>query len=170
MKLIYQKRIDLGTHYGASHMTSGKGKIFWGVQIPGWILLMYLIYAQGIAAFDYDLGVSMGTQDSAETITEVGTAFFYGFALSDLLIYIPLLLFGLVGHLLGQIWGKALLCAALGITIYWPVVCLSALVAARGAPGWHIINEVPYWVVLPAIALWGAWALFAVIREPTRFD
>ena len=113
--------------------------------------------AQGIAALDYDLGVSMGTQDSAEKISEIGTAFFYGFALGDLLIYIPLLLCGLIGHFRSKIWGKFLLAGALGITVYWPIVCLSALVAARGAPGWNITNETPYWVVLPLIALWGAW-------------
>ena len=147
-------------------MISGKGKIFWGVHIPGWLLLIYLIYAQGIAAFNYDLGVSMGTQESAEKITEVGTSFWYGFAFGDLLIYIPLLLLGLIGHSLATTWGKAILSAALGITVYWPVVCLSALVAARGATGWNISNEAPYWIALPVIALWGAWALVMIIKEP----
>jgi hypothetical protein len=35
-------------------------------------LVLYLIYAKAIPAFDYQLGVSMGTQESAEAITEVG--------------------------------------------------------------------------------------------------
>lgn len=48
---------------------------FWWLQIPGWILLAYLVYAQAIAAFDYDLGVRMGTQESAQQITEVGAAY-----------------------------------------------------------------------------------------------
>ncbi len=133
--------------------------------MPGWLLLIYLIYAQAIPAFDYSLGVSMGTQDSAEKITEVGTAFFYGFAFGDLLVYIPLLLVGLIGHFRVKIWGKAILAAALGITVYWPIVCLAALVAAREAPGWNILNETPYWVVLPTTAVWGAWGLVAIIRE-----
>jgi len=30
---------------------------FWSVQIPGWLLLAYLVYAQAIPAFDYQLGV-----------------------------------------------------------------------------------------------------------------
>ena len=146
-------------------MSNERGKIFWAIQIPGWLLLVYLIIAQGIAAFDYDLGVAMGTQDSADKITEIGTAFFYGFALGDLLIYIPILLFGLIGHFRSKIWGKFLLTGALGITVYWPIVCLSALVAARGAPGWHITDETLYWVVLPLIALWGAWGIFAVMAQ-----
>ncbi len=149
-------------------MSNERGKLFWGIQIPGWLLLVYLIIAQGVAAFDYNLGVSMGTQDSAEKITAIGTAFFYGFAFGDLLIYIPILLFGLIGHFRSKLWGKFLLAGALGITIYWPSVCLSALVAARGASGWNITNETPYWVVLPLIALWGAWGIFAVISQSTR--
>lgn len=77
---------------------------------PGWLLLAYLVYAQAIPAFDYDLGVSMGTQEPAEQVTAVGVAFWYGFALA----------------------------AALGITVYWPSVCLAAIIAAHDAPGWSL--------------------------------
>ena len=104
----------------------------------------------------------MGTQESSEVITGVGAAFWYGFALGDLLVYIPLLLVGLVGHLKAAAWGRVCLIAALGITVYWPVVCLAALVAARGASGWSV-DETPYWAVLPPIAAWGAWGLWAVM-------
>ena len=45
---------------------------FWVIQGPGWLLLLYLVYAQAISAFSYDLGVTMETQESAEMITEVG--------------------------------------------------------------------------------------------------
>ncbi|MFH1629513.1 MAG: hypothetical protein ABIE47_12430 [Pseudomonadota bacterium] len=55
--------------------------------------------------------------------------------------------------------------AALGITVYWPIVCLAAMVDARGAAGWNFSNEAPYWVVLTLIAVWGAWGLIAVARE-----
>ena len=74
-------------------MTSqgNRGLAFWVVQVPGWALLLYLVFAQGLTAFSYELGVSMGTQEPAEMITEVGTAFWDGFALGDLLTYIPVL-------------------------------------------------------------------------------
>lgn len=135
---------------------------FWMIQIPGWLLLVYLILAQGVTAFDYELGVKMGTQEPSETITEVGMAFWYGFALGDLLTYIPILCAGLIGHLLSRAWGRIILAAGLGITVYWPVVCLITVVDARGAAGWNIGSETPYWVVLPLIALWGVWGLWAV--------
>jgi hypothetical protein len=141
-----------------------QGFRFWSVQVPGWLLLLYLVVAQGIAALDYGLGVAMGTQESADTITDVGTAFWYGFAFGDLLVYIPLLLVGLVGHLRAARWGRAMLAAALGVTIYWPVVCLAAVVRARDAAGWDLPGEAAYWAVLPPIALWGLWGLFVIVR------
>ena len=108
--------------------TRERGIAFWALQGPGWLLLSYLIYAQGIPAFGYELGVAMGTQEPVEMITEVGAAFWYGFALGDLLTYIPLLCVGLIGHLRGTDWGRIALAAAFGITVYWPVVSLAALV------------------------------------------
>ena len=135
----------------------------WLLQIPGWLLLAYLVYAQAIPAFDYELGVRMGTQESAQRITEVGSAFWYGFAFSDLVVYIPLLCAGLIGHGLGCTWWGVIFGAALGITVYWPIVCLAAIVSARDAAGWNI-NETEYWVVLPIIVIWALWGLFAVSR------
>lgn len=141
-------------------------KSFWALQIPGWLLLCYLIYAQGISAFSYDLGVSMGTQESATVISPVGAAFWYGFAFADLLIYIPILLAGLIGHFKASRWGEMVMSAALGITIYWPVVCLAAIVDARGAAGWQLPSELPYWIVLPLITVWGIWGMYIVLNNP----
>lgn len=133
------------------------------VQIPGWLLLVYLVYAQVPAAFDYELGVRMGTQEPVEAITEVGAAFWYGFALADLLVYIPILAAGLLGLWRDCRWGPAVLGAALGITIYWPVVALAAAVDARDAEGWAI-DETLYWIVLPIITLWALVALSHIAR------
>jgi hypothetical protein len=138
---------------------------FWLLQVPGWLLLLYLIYAQAIPAFSYDMGVAMGTQESAEQITEVGTAFWYGFAFADLVSYIPLLAIGLIGHWTGKMWGPVVLGAALGITVYWPLACLAAVVAARDATGWNLTNETPFWIVLPLITLWGIWGLWRITRQ-----
>ncbi len=142
-----------------------RGAGFWLLHGPGWLLLAYLVYAQAIPAFDYDLGVSMGTQEPAEQITAVGVAFWYGFAFGDLVIYIPLLALGLTGHCLGRAWGRVTLIAALGITVYWPAVCLTAVVAARNAPGWDLPNETAIWIVLPLIMIWAAWALWRMFIE-----
>ena len=46
-------------------MRTGRGVGFWAMQGPGWFLLIWLIYAQGVAAFSYELGVAMGTSAGA---------------------------------------------------------------------------------------------------------
>ena len=135
------------------------------VQWPGWLLVVYLVYAQAIPAFDYDLGVRMGTQESADTITEVGTAFWYGFAFADLVFYIPLLAAGLIGHRRQTQWHPVVLGAALGITIYWPITALAAVITAQGAPGWHLVDLTVYWVVLPVVVLWATWALWQLLPK-----
>ena len=134
---------------------------FWMLQVPGWLLLGYLFYAKAIPAFDYDLGIAMDTQEAAEQITEVGVAFWYGFALGDIAVYIPLLVAGLIGHWKDQMWGHVLMAAASGITIYWPIVSLAAVVKARDAAGWGIGDETAYWIVLPLITLWAVWRLWS---------
>jgi hypothetical protein len=137
---------------------------FWVIQVPGWLLLIYLLYAQAIPAFDYDLGVSMGTQESAKKITRVGAAFWYGFAFADLVVYIPLLAAGLIGHWMRARWAPLVMGSALGITLYWPMVCLAAVAKAEGAPGWNPGNTTQYWIVLPIIALWAAVGLWQLAR------
>ncbi len=128
---------------------------FWFIQIPGWLLFFYLVVAQCTAAISYQLGVRTGTQESAEQITEVGVAFSWAFALADLVFYTPILGLGLIGHFLGLSWVPIVLGAALGITVYWPIVSLGTVKAARNAEGWSLPKEQQYWIVLPVIALWG---------------
>ncbi|WP_375253785.1 hypothetical protein [Yoonia sp.] len=138
---------------------------WWVLQGTGWLLLAYLTYAQLIPAFNYERGVQMGTQESAGQITEVGVAFFKGFAFGDLVTYAPLLFAGLVGHFLRRQWGQIAFAAALGITVYWPVVCLAAVVSAQDAEGWMLGSPIAYWIVLPIITLWGVWGLRALLKE-----
>ena len=127
----------------------------WVIQIPGWVLFLYLVIAQCTAAFSYQLGVRMGTQEPADQITEVGAAFWWGLAFADLVFYTPILGLGLIGHLTNANWTPLVLGAALGATVYWPIASLATVRAARGAPGWSLPKERQYWTVLPLIAGWG---------------
>lgn len=136
---------------------------FWIIQGPGWLLFAYLVVAQCTAAVRYSLGVSLGTQEPAERITDVGVAFFKGYAGADLIVYVPLLGVGLLGHFVGSSWSGIVLGAALGITLYWPIACLWTVRAARGAEGWDLPKEEQYWVVLPLIAGWAVLGLVAII-------
>jgi hypothetical protein len=132
---------------------------FWFIQVPGWLLFVYLVVAQCLSAISYDLGVRMATQEPAERITEVGVAFFWAFAWADLVFYTPLLGLGLIGHAAGTGWTDLVLGAVLGITVYWPITCLAAVWRAHRAPGWTLPKESQYWIVLPLIAGWGLCSL-----------
>lgn len=136
---------------------------FWTIQVPGWILFAYLVVAQCTAAVSYSLGVSMGTQEPAERITDVGVAFFKGYAGADLVFYVPLLGVGLLGYAVEAPWSGVVLGAALGVTVYWPIACLWTVRAARGAEGWDLPKEEQYWVVLPLIAGWAALGLVTIL-------
>jgi hypothetical protein len=138
---------------------------FWILQISGWALLLYLIYAQCMPAFNYDLGVRMGTQEPASQVTEVGVAFWWGFAFGDLVTYVPLLFAGLIGHIAGWPRARMALAAAFGITFYWPAVSLATVHAAHGLEGWTLQDESLYWIVLPLISLWGLVCLWLLARE-----
>ena len=138
---------------------------FWTIQLPGWMLFTYLLGAQCTAAVNYDFGVRWGTQEPEEKVSAVGVAFWKGFAFADLVFYTPVLGLGLLGHAFGAGWAVPVLGAALGVTIYWPVVSLRAVNAARGAPGWALPKEKQYWVLLPVIAGWGVIALALTVAS-----
>ena len=136
---------------------------FWTIQIPGWLLFAYLVVAQCTAAVSYALGVRMGTQEPPERITDVGVAFFKGYAGADLVFYVPLLGLGLLGHATEASWSAIVLGASLGITVYWPIACLWTVRVARGAKGWNLPKEEQYWVVLPIIAGWAGLGLVLLL-------
>ncbi len=136
---------------------------FWVLQVPGWALVAYLVVAQCTSALSYGLGVRMGAQEPAERITAVGVAMFWAFAFADLVFYTPLLALGLFGHATGAPWALPVLAAGLGVTAYWPIVCLATVARARGATGWSLPKERQYWVVLPVIAGWGVLGLVLLL-------
>ena len=44
---------------------------------------------------------------------------------------------------------------AMAITIYWPIVGLSTVFFAKGAPGWHFTDYISYSILLSIIAIYG---------------
>jgi len=105
-----------------------KNKIgFWILITTAILLIGFFIIGQTIAIFNYEYVVSIGMQEFEEEIGKVGIAFAKGFGFSDIVIYIPLLLFGVVGLLKNKRWGKYTMFGALVISVYWPMVHLYAI-------------------------------------------
>lgn len=137
-------------------------------RISGWLLWAVLAFAQGLSALHYDLGVALGFQRSAAMITEVGRAWWQGFAVADLLIYVTLMGIGLLGHHQRKAWGRFALAAAARISLYWPVVFGAAMVLSREAAGWRIDSELPIWAFGAVYFIWGLLAAYCLIREERR--
>lgn len=136
---------------------------FWIIMLMGLLILMMLILGQTVAFINYDFAVSAGFQEHENIIGPIGVAFNKGFGVGDTIIYIPLLLAGLVGLWRRKKWGLFTMTGTLAITAYWPIVCLSFLLFARGKPGFHFENYAPYSILLGSFTLYaigGLWYLY----------
>ncbi len=118
-----------------------------------------------MAVINYDFTVSIGLQESINEITEVGVALNKGFGLGDTVFYIPLFIIGIVGLLKRVALGIYTMFGAMAVTVYWPIVCLSTLFYAEGAPGFHFTDYTSYSVILSLISLYGLGGLWFLYKN-----
>ena len=62
-------------------------------------------------------------------------------------------------------WGLFSMSGALAITIYWPVVCLSTLLFAKGSQGFNFTDYISYSILLPVISIFGLRGLLFIYRN-----
>ena len=106
-------------------------KGYWLLITFSGILLLFLLIGQSYSLIDYNYAVSIGLQESSEEVTKVGIAWLKAFAIGDTLTYIPLLLLGIIGMIKKRKWGYFSMFASLAISVYWPIVNLSAIYLAK---------------------------------------
>jgi len=138
---------------------------FWVVMIVGILLLLMLILGQMMSFINYDFTVSIGLQESKDIIGEMGVAVNKGFGVGDTIIYIPLMLFGLMGLWFRKMWGLFAMASALAITAYWPMVSIFLLLYARGTPGFNFTDFASYTIVLIPVTLYGLWGLWYLYKN-----
>lgn len=138
---------------------------FWLLIVIAILLTCIYLIGQTMAFINYDFTVAMDLQEPAEEITEVGVAFNKGFGFGDTIVYIPLLLAGIFGMIKKKYWGLFSMSGALAITIYWPVVCLSTLLFAKGSPGFNFTDYFSYSIMLSIICIYGLWGLLFIYRN-----
>ncbi|HEY4774519.1 MAG TPA: hypothetical protein VIH40_06835 [Xanthobacteraceae bacterium] len=141
---------------------------FWVLEGVGILLCVLLLAGQTVALIDYDLTVSLGLQEPASEITEIGVIFNKAFGAADTFLYLPLLVIGLVGFWFRRMWGTIALAAALGITAYWPIFSLYALYAAIGTPGFTFSRHTSYTFMLVPISVYALWGLVFLYRTRDR--
>lgn len=150
-----------------NYLTMGTHRSFayWFLLGFGALLTIFFLLGQTMAIIDYGLAVALGLQEPATDITAVGVAFNKGFGFGDTFVYIPLFIGGLIGLLKRNAFGPFLMAGAMAITVYWPVVCLSALFYAKGSAGFQFNNYLSYAVLLALILVYGAWGGWYLFRN-----
>lgn len=133
---------------------------FWILVSIGVILNLIYLLGQTMAIINYDFAVSIELQEPVNEITEVGVASNKGFGFGDTFFYMPLFVVGIIGLLKKSAWGLYAMFGAMAITIYWPLVGLSTVFYAKGAPGWHFADYTSYSILLTSIAIYGIWGLW----------
>ena len=64
---------------------------FWLLMLVGILILIILFVGQMMAVINYDFTVSIGLQESADVVSEMGVSVNKAFGVGDTIIYIPLL-------------------------------------------------------------------------------
>lgn len=150
-------------------MAAKRGPGFWVLISVALFLNTMMLVGQTGALINYEFSVSIGLQESAEEVTEVGVAWAKGFAFGDTLVYLPLFIMGIVGLLKRQPWGMYSMFGALAITAYWSLVSLYAFLSGLDAmnlgPGKYIFFSIG----LPLIAAYGLWGMVFLFKNRTRF-
>ncbi len=135
------------------------------------LLMLFLISGQTFSLINYQAAVDLGLQESVEEVTEVGIAFAKGFAFAETIVYIPLLLFGIIGLLKRTKWGVYAMLASCAISVYWPLVHLYAIYIGRDVIILHPEKYVSFPIILSLIilyGLWGMWYLYKYQNELSR--
>ena len=133
---------------------------FWILVSISIILNLIYLFGQTMAIVNYDFAVSIELQEPANEITDVGVAINKGFGFGDTFFYMPLFVVGIIGLLKRSTWGLYAMFGAMAITVYWPLVGLSTVFYAKGAPGWYFTDYTSYSILLTLIAIYGIWGLW----------
>lgn len=138
---------------------------FWFLISLGVLLNVIYLLGQTMALINYDFAVSLDLQESVNEITEIGVALNKGFGFGDTVFYIPLFVISIAGLLKRSSFGFYAMFGAMAITVYWPIVGLSTVFFAKGAPGWNFTDYTPYSIILSLISLYGIWGFWFLYKN-----
>ena len=141
---------------------------FWFLIGLGVLLNIVYILGQTMAVINYDFAVSIDLQEPVNEITEIGVALNKGFGFGDTIFYIPLFVIGIIGLLKRTTLGLFAMLGAMAITVYWPIVGLSTVIFAKGAPGWYFTDYTSYTILLSLIAFYGIWGFWFLYKNRSK--
>jgi hypothetical protein len=136
---------------------------FWLLISLGLVLTAFLVLGQTLSLFNYEGAVRFGMQESITEVGATGVAYGKGFAFSDTIIYLPLLILGLIGITMGKNWGLFSMFGALAISLYWPIVCLFSIYIGKSSMALSPDKYISYPIVLGIVivySIFGLWFLY----------
>ena len=134
------------------------------------LMLIFLLAGQTFSLINYDTTVSLGLQESVVEVTLLGIAWAKAFALGDTVFYIPLLVAGLIGLHKRKSWGFYAMFGSLAISVYWPIVNLSAVYLGKDELALSPDKYISFAVILPLIVLYGLWGMWYLYRHQNLVD
>lgn len=142
---------------------------FWLLIIGGAVLGAAYIAGQTLSLFDYERTVAWGLQEAEADIGITGRAFNFGFAIADTVFYVPILAAGLWGLWRRASWARVPLVAALGISVYWPLLTTAAAAFGHGQPGFGYLAPAAYLPLTGPSLVYGLWGLWYVHTHTQLF-
>ena len=141
---------------------------FW--VITGFLLvsLILLLTGQTMAIIDYELAVALGLQESVDDIGQHGVQVNRAFGTSDTFVYIPLIIFSIVGLARRKRWGLYLSAAVMGISAYWVVTIAFMMLYLTGVPGYYLEPGIEYWIFMGAFMVFGVGGLLYLVLHGDR--
>ena len=141
---------------------------FWVLINVAILLNLIMFIGQTGSLFNYEFTVSIGLQESIEEVTGLGVAWSNGFAFGDTITYIPLFIAGIAGLFKRKEWGMFSMFGALAITVYWPIVNLYAIFAAKSIMNMNADKYILFSILLPSITLYGLWGMMFLYKNRTK--
>ncbi len=138
---------------------------FWIVNIFLILTAFGILAGQTFALINYELLVQFGLQESVEEIGEIGVNVNKAFAVSDTLIYLPLIVLSIIGAIKRTTWSLSAISAVMGITAYWSLTVMFELIFLKGTSGFLLVPNIVYWLVLSGYFLSGVIGLIYVFKN-----
>jgi len=136
---------------------------FWIISVFLALAVVLLLLGQTTSIFAYDFAVRLGLQESVDEVTAFGVEMNRAFGASDTFVYIPLMIFSLIGLFMRKRWALLTTAAVMGISTYWAVTMAVVLVLLRDVPGYQLVPDLEYWIFLGAFVIFGTWGLFYLV-------
>jgi hypothetical protein len=141
----------------ASSWYQGRPAGFWLILVVFLISVLLLFIGQTMAVLNYDFAVSIGMQEDVREISEFGVAVNRAFGAGDTLVYIPLILFSIVGLILRKRWTLIVSAAVMGISAYWTATSAVMFWFLEGVPNYSFHPGAEYWSIMMFYFLFGLW-------------